>query len=463
MARQRNTGGYNPYSYGMNRVGQQDLFDPEFANIDFADFQGLNMNLINQNARFAQEVANKRLDELKEAQAKMLEDIQLNKRFDYVEKDFQNKIASVIQNAGNVQLSDAANYTNLNSNLISIKNDPNLKKAVYSSEQAKKAQEILDKDPNLKDRPWDAPMYENYQRFLRGETNDFELQPVYKDVDLVSFWSDNFFKQLTPQETTDLQKYGPYGLLKAKTEGRNVDELIRKIQDFKENTIKNNPEIKSHLNRRSNYAVKGTPPEELPARAQQWQENYLNESISAAASKYAQVNKTIEDVMMDVNKKGAMDQQQIGISLRNAITAEKQADNQERSLNAGQPIVLEGTQLRQGSKFLTNQQQKDFQNELIQNLVGPTIELTTPKGVKFTEKVDFKTSKLHQKDANNYELLIYSPIEKIGGEQFGGELLRRKPVTKAQLQQALDNLNTTVTPTITPASETPTNEPKTKL
>jgi hypothetical protein len=219
MARQRNTGGYNPYSYGMNRVGQQDLFDPEFANIDFADFQGLDMNLINQNARFAQEVANKRLDELREAQTKLLDDIKLNKRFDYAEKDLQNKVASVIQNAGNVQLSDAANFTNLNSNLISLKTDPNLKRIVYSSEQARKAQEILDKDPNLKNRPWDAPMYNKYQAFLNGETNDFELEPIYKDVSLVSFW-DEFFKQRPKAEQSILQKYGAYGLIQAKKEGK---------------------------------------------------------------------------------------------------------------------------------------------------------------------------------------------------------------------------------------------------
>ena len=342
MAQRRSQAGMFPGAFGgFSRIGEQEMYDPIWTNIDFADFQGLNMNLINQNAQFAQEVANKRLDELKEAQTKMLEDIQLNKVFDYVEKDFQNKIASVIQNAGNVQLSDAANYTNLNSNLISIKNDPKLKQAVYSSEQAKKAQEMFDKDPNLKNRPWDAPMYENYQRFLRGETNDFELMPVYKDVDMVAVW-DDFYKTLPKAEQDDLQKYGAYGLVQAKTEGRNVDELINKIQYFKNNIIKNNPEIKSHLDRRTNYAVKGTPPEELPARAQQWQEDYLNETINAVASKYAQVNKTLGSVSADPNE-----------SIKLGWAGEKRMQRaQDKQDELVTPYELKGGVLTKGNKVI---------------------------------------------------------------------------------------------------------------
>lgn len=430
MARQRNTGGYNPYSYGMNRAGQQDLFDPEFANIDFADFQGLNMNLINQNARFAQEVANKRLDELKEAQAKMLDEIKLNKRFDYVEKDLENKLASVIQNTGNVQLSDAANFTNLNSNLISLKNDPNLKKVVYSSEQAKKAQEMLDKDPNLKYRPWDAPMYEQYQKFLNGETNDFELSPVYKDVDLVSFWSDNFFKQLTPQETTALQKYGVYGLVQAKREGRDVGELVEKIQDFKNNTIKNNPEIKSHLDRRTNYAVKGVPPEELPTRAQQWQEDYLNESINAAASKYAQVNTSLTNPIIRPDAT-------MNLDWTRENRMQRAQDKQDElmapyELNAG--VVTKGKKIR-----------NDVKNVLAENITSKTLggtekgPLYTPPGEKLARPVVPGSTKLVYKDGKYY---LSGQYQKSKKQEPFEKLLKTEDVINA-----VNDLNTVNTST----------------
>ena len=273
-----------------NSIGQQNLFTPTWANIDFADFQKLNMNLIDRNAEYTQNIANKRFEEMVQAQTQLLENVKLNQKFDYLEKDLQNKLASVIDNAGNVQLSDNANFNRLNTSLISLKTDPQLKRAVYSSEQARKMQEILQKDPTLEQRPWDASVVTNYKKFLKGETNDFELAPIYKDVDLVEVW-DPFFKGLSKDEQTTLEKYGAYGLVQAKTEGRNVDQLIAKIQDFKNNAIKNNVEIKSHLDRRSKYAA-----DTLKVNANEWQEQYLNESINAAASKYAQVNKTLSGV-----------------------------------------------------------------------------------------------------------------------------------------------------------------------
>lgn len=422
MARQRNTGGYNPYSYGMNRSGQQDLFDPEFANIDFADFQGLNMNLINQNARFAQEVANKRLDELKEAQAKMLDEIKLNKRFDYVEKDLENKLASVIQNAGNVQLSDAANFTNLNSNLISLKNDPNLKKVVYSSEQARKAQEIIDKDPNLKYRPWDAPMYEQYQKFLNGETNDFELQPVYKDVDMVAVW-DDFYKTLPKAEQDDLQKYGAYGLVQAKTEGRNVDQLIDKIQNFKNNIIKNNPEIKSHLDRRTNYAVKTEGADPL-----EWQNTYLNESINAAASKYAQVNRTLGNVGVDPNKSMAL--QWAGEN-----RMQKAQDKQDELMAS---YDFKGGVLTKGNKAVEGSSQKAAFNTGVKNYVVPIdgkVDITT------VNKDGTKTVKQALLDPNTVSVSTINGQNYLVGYTKKGKPINPIPVPENVIGNVLNNLN----------------------
>jgi hypothetical protein len=437
MARQRNTGGYNPYSYGMNRVGQQDLFDPEFANIDFADFQGLDMNLINQNARFAQEVANKRLDELREAQTKLLDDIKLNKRFDYVEKDLQNKVASVIQNAGNVQLSDAANFTNLNSNLISLKTDPNLKRIVYSSEQARKAQEILDKDPNLKNRPWDAPMYNKYQAFLNGETNDFELEPIYKDVDMVAVW-DDFYKGLPKAEQDDLQKYGAYGLVQAKTEGRNVDELIRKIEDFKNNTIKNNIEVKSHLDRRSNYAAKT-----LGVDPNQWQDEYLKESINAAASKYAQVNRTLGSVGTDPNAS-------MNLQWAQENRMQKAQDKQDE-LTAS--YDFQGGVLVKGGKPVKGSYENDAFKQTIKNYIVPQDEKVN---VTTSTIVDGKTvTKTNKRllDPNSIYITTINGQNVLRGKTKKGNPIDPIPVPSDIMLNVLNNLGQS-TVTNTPPSTT---------
>lgn len=292
-------------------VAEQILLNPTFANIDFADFQGLNMNLIDRNAEYTQNLANKRFEEMVQAQTKLLEDVQLHKRFDYLEKDLQNKLASVIDNAGNVQLSDNANFSKLNTNLISLKTDPQLKKAVYSSEQAKKMQEILEKDPTLEKRLWDAPsvsgssLINNYRKFVKGETNDFELEPIYKNVDLPSFWYEEFFKGLPKTQQDSLKKYGQYGLIQAKQEGYDIGDLQEKIDRFKNFTIKNNPEIVSHLERRGNYEVAINP----NLDKNQFIDNYINESLSAAASKVAGVSNTISSVGMNPNQAGRMQQQ----------------------------------------------------------------------------------------------------------------------------------------------------------
>lgn len=332
-------------------VAEQILLNPTFANIDFADFQGLNMNLIDRNAEYTQNLANKRFEEMVQAQTKLLEDVQLHKRFDYLEKDLQNKLASVIDNAGNVQLSDNANFSKLNTNLISLKTDPQLKKAVYSSEQAKKMQEILEKDPTLEKRPWDAPSAINYKKFLSGETNDFELLPIYKNVDLTEVW-DGFFSKLPPKQQEILKEYGEYGLIQAKKDGRDVDELMKSIEDFENFTIKNNPEIVSHLERRGNYEVATNP--NIVDKNQfknQFINDYIKESQRASASKFAGVSNTISSIQMDPNESGRMQQQGL--------------DNSTNQLNALTPITLSGTTLLRGNKAVPPNLQKDFNKQLV--------------------------------------------------------------------------------------------------
>jgi hypothetical protein len=337
-------------------VAEQILLNPTFANIDFADFQGLDMNLIDRNAEYTQNIANKRFEEMVQAQTKLLEDVQLHKRFDYLEKDLQNKLASVIDNAGNVQLSDNANFNKLNTNLISLKADPQLKTAVYSSEQARKMQEILEKDPTLEKRPWDAPAAINYKKFLRGETNDFELTPIYKNVDLTSLWYNEFFSKLPTDQQEVLKDYGTYGLVQAKQEGRNVDQLIDAIKDFKNFTIKNNPEIVSHLERRGNYEVTTNP----NVNKDQFINDYIDESARAAASKVAGISNTISSV--GIKPDATMDLQW---KQENRMQAAQ--DRQDELLA---PYEFKGGVLIKGKKGAPPDVKTKFTNYIINNTSG---------------------------------------------------------------------------------------------
>jgi hypothetical protein len=325
-------------------VAEQILLNPTFANIDFADFQGLNMNLIDRNAEYAQNIANRRFEGMLEAQTKLLEEVKLNQKFDYLEKDLQNKLASVIDNAGNVQLSDNANFNKLNTNLISLKADPQLRRAVYSSEEARKAKEILDKDPNLRNRPWDAPgLVRNYDAFLNNETNDFTLTPIYKNVEYLPIW-DDFFSKLPKNEQIAIVKYKVNGIAQAKEEGFNKEDLIKKIQDYKQFVIVNNPEIKSNLERRSEWAQsQGLNPQE-------YTENFLNEGINASASKFAGVNRSLTNPQRSIDKDFALD--------------ERRETRMQNQLEAATPVRLVGTTLLKGDKGVEQDLQNQFNKQV---------------------------------------------------------------------------------------------------
>lgn len=412
-------------------IGQQDMFTPTWANIDFADFQGLNMNLIDRNAEYSQNIANRRFEEILQAQNQLLENVKLNQKFDYLQKDLENKLASVIDNAGNIQLSDNANFNKLNTSLISLKNDPQLKRATYSSEQARKMQEILQKDPNIQNRPWDAPAINQYKAFLNGETNDFELAPIYKDVDLVPVW-DEFFKGLPKNQQENLQKYGPYGLVQAKEEGRDIGDLIEKIEVFKNYTILNNPEINSNLTRRADYYGKqGLNPEETI-------NNYINNSLQASASKFAGISKTISSVQMNPNQSGRMQQQGLDISRQNAA----------KQLEAATPVRLVGTTLLRGNKGVEQDLQNQFNKQVATLAKNLVIQNETDKQTKANMTslpINIGKTIITQNSDGTYNAsVVFQPAKP------GATAITKNITIPSDQIQAISNMyNTSVTPSTT--------------
>ena len=249
MARQRNPSrGFSPSSAG---IGQQIMYTPEWADIDFADFQGLDMNLVNQNAQFAQEVANKRLDEVLKKRDALLESVKLHKRYDELQGQLDNKMSSIIDNMGNLQLSDSANYTALNSRLIKAKNDPVLQGAIESSEQAKAYEKFKFEKPEIEDQPWNDRNKGNYKRFLNGETNDFSFIPIYKEYDIQTK-ADDFAKQVPADVLNAIVKYGVYGLQEKAVEDKSVGRILEAFKPLKQGLMQD-PEFISWYNRRGDY------------------------------------------------------------------------------------------------------------------------------------------------------------------------------------------------------------------
>ena len=90
MSQRRNQAGMFPGAFGgFSRIGEQEMYDPTWANIDFADFKGLDMDLISRNAEYTQNIANKRYEEMMKAQEKLLEEVKLGKRFGYLEDELR--------------------------------------------------------------------------------------------------------------------------------------------------------------------------------------------------------------------------------------------------------------------------------------------------------------------------------------------------------------------------------------
>jgi hypothetical protein len=257
MSQRRNQAGMFPGAFGgFSRIGEQEMYDPTWANIDFADFKGLDMNLINENAKFSQEIANDRLKDILKQRDAILDKVKLHKRYSDLKGQLDNKLGSIIDNMGNVQLSDAANYTALNTNLIKTKNDPVLQNAVKVSEEAMAYEKYKSEHPEIVDQAWNNGELENnneinFQRFLRGETNDFQFNPVYKEYG-VQAKADAFVKDLPAEERNSIEKYGVYGLQEKAVEDKSVARVQQAFEPFKQGLMQD-PEFISWYNRRGKY------------------------------------------------------------------------------------------------------------------------------------------------------------------------------------------------------------------
>jgi hypothetical protein len=287
MARQRNpSGAYSPSSAG---IGQQIMYTPEWADIDFADFQGLNMNLVNQNAQFAQEVANKRLDEVLKQRNAILEKVKLHKRFDDLQGQLDNKLGSIIDNMGQLQLSDSANFTSLNTSLIKAQNDPVLQSAVNASTDAIAYEKMKFEKPEIADQPWNNANEDSYQRFLRGETNDFSLNPIYKEYDLQTK-ADEFAKAVPADVQNAIVKYGVYGLQEKAIEDKSAGRLLKAFNDYKQGLMQD-PEFQSWAKRRG--AFEGKRGSSI--------DNVINNIFKSSAAKYGTTTPTVKVSMPSAN------------------------------------------------------------------------------------------------------------------------------------------------------------------
>lgn len=270
-------------------------FTPDWANINFSDFQSPDMNLIAQNARGAQLVADKRTEELVKKRDDLLDSIKLNKRFSDLDNQLRDNINGILENAGNIQLSDNANYTRLSTDISRAKNDPVIKNAIYTTEQAKKYQELRESKPDLVNQPWNNPNEKSFKDFTDGFTNEFDFQPVYEEYDYDSE-VDKYVSEMKSDEIDMIKTYGTAGIYNLKKKGHDVDGILKKLDDLKTHLTKGNPKSADYFKRRNPY----NSSEEL-----------LNSSFNKAANKYASTTSTISNIQTDPNVQQANERARI--------------------------------------------------------------------------------------------------------------------------------------------------------
>jgi hypothetical protein len=290
-------------------------FTPDWADIKFSDFQAADMNNISANARGAQLVADKRIEELNKKRDELIDKIKLNKRFSDLEQKLYDNVNGILENAGNVQLSDNANYTRLSTDITKAKNDPVIKEALYTTENAKKYQELRESKPDIVNQPWNNPNEDSYKRFTNGETDAFEFQPVYEEYDFDSE-IDSYTGGLKSDEIELIAKHGVAGIYNLKKSGNDVDSILAKIEPLKKQLLEFNPKSRDYFKRRSGY----DDPNML-----------LDNAFKKAAIKHASIKQNITQPQVDPNVQQANEQARISqgwgqLAISQAENARKQIE-----------------------------------------------------------------------------------------------------------------------------------------
>lgn len=297
------------YAVGGMLPTQEDLVF-QGANIDFADYVAPNITGIGADAAFAQKTANDRLDALLKQRQTIIDEIKLDKRYATQQGQLRGQLESLIDQAAQSQLSDNANFTKFNTGLMKIKNDEVIQKALKSTENAKAYADWRTKNPNALDKAYlNGGNEDNFQRWKKGETDEFVMEPTYVEPN----WRDMLAKYMKDIADTKSETFKQLGsaIYQEKVEGKDVNEIKERTNQFANMLLNSNPETASHFKRMQQFGY--DPVSEIQQAINAYADQYKNKSI------------TLSNMQRDPQDVSAADWTRISIARDNATTAKLNA------------------------------------------------------------------------------------------------------------------------------------------
>lgn len=280
------------------------------ANIDFGDYISPDTRLIASNAAYAQQVANKRLEDLMEERQKIIDVVKLDKRFAQLQGQLTGQLDSLVEQASQSQLSDNANFTKFNTGLIKVKSDPAIQNALRSTEYAKAYADMRIKSPEIVDKPYlNGGNERDFLRFQNGETDEFILKPVYKEPK----WQEEIFKFVKemPDEEKEVFRNLGSAVYQEKTKGKTAEDIKARTSQFANYLLNSNAETASHFRRMQQFGY--NPISEI------------QQAINAAADQYKNESITLSNMQANPNVITPYQQQSLAISRMNAETSRMNA------------------------------------------------------------------------------------------------------------------------------------------
>jgi hypothetical protein len=282
------------------------------ANIDFGDYISPDTRLIASNAAFAQQVANKRLGELMDERQKIIDAVQLDKRFAQLQGQLTGQLDSLVEQASKSQLSDNANFTKFNTGLIKVKTDPAIQTALNSTENAKVYADWRIKNPNAVDKDYlNGGNEKEFVRFKNGETDEFVMRPTYVEPK----WREKIFEGIKnlPQQEKEVFKTQGSAIFQEKTKGLDEQRALNSANSIVNYLVASDPETAPHFKRMMQFGYDPLPD--------------IQNTVKAAVDQYKNESVTLSAMTANPNKLTAYQQQSLGIQNYNAETSRMNALN----------------------------------------------------------------------------------------------------------------------------------------
>jgi hypothetical protein len=337
------------------------------ANIDFGDYISPDTRLIASNAAYAQQVANKRLEDLMEERQKIIDVVKLDKRFAQLQGQLTGQLDSLVEQASQSQLSDNANFTKFNTGLIKVKSDPAIQNALRSTEYAKAYADMRIKSPEIVDKPYlNGGNERDFLRFQNGETDEFILKPVYKEPK----WQEEIFKFVKemPDEEKEVFRNLGSAVYQEKTKGKTAEDIKARTSQFANYLLNSNAETASHFRRMQQFGY--NPISEI------------QQAINAAADQYKNESITLSNMQANPNVITPYQQQSLAISRGNLDVARKNAETSRiNALNRieggnsnvniiypkGRTNAQDQVDIKFGSEKYNNEYKTDIAKTLMEN------------------------------------------------------------------------------------------------